>query len=149
MTMVFRVRQRVLDLTFDHLRSCGRGQKECQLLWTSSWNTPEEITGVVHPKHRAHAGGFDVQSDWLTGFWLELFERNEGIRVQVHTHPREAFHSRTDDAYPVLHTPGFLSLVIPTFAQGEVGFRGAFLAQMGADGRFRKVRIERHFEVLP
>jgi hypothetical protein len=145
--MAFRVPQRVLKLTFDHLRKCGRGQRECQVLWTSSWNAVEEITGVVHPKHRGHAGGFEVQSDWLTSFWLELAERNQGVRVQVHTHPGEAFHSHTDDAYPMVHSPGFLSLVIPRFAEGAVAFDDAFLAELGADGRFREVPIHRHLKV--
>src|SRR5438105_1926108 len=136
--MVFLVPKRVLKLTFDHFRKCGRGWRECQTLWTSSWNTVEEITDVVHPKHRAHVGGFEVQSDWLTSFWLELAERNEGVRVQVHTHPGEAFHSATDDSYPIVHSPGFLSLVIPRFAEGDIGFEEAFLAVLGQDGRFRE-----------
>ena len=146
--MVFLVPQTVLRQTFDHLRQCGRGQQECQILWTSSWDTVEEITGVVHPKHRAHAGGFEVESDWLTSFWIDLAERRVGVRVQVHTHPREAFHSRTDDSYPMVHTPGFLSLVIPRFGEGDVGFQDAFLAELGHDGRFREVPIHRHFRVV-
>src|SRR6266702_1850112 len=111
--MAFLIRHRMLELTFDHFRKCGQGQRECQILWTSSWNAVNEITGVVHPQHRAHAGGFEIDNAWITSFFLELLERNEGVRVQVHTHPCEAFHSRTDDAYPMIHTPGFLSLVIP------------------------------------
>ncbi len=147
--MVFLVPPRVLSETFDHLRQCARGQRECQVLWTSSWETPEEITGVVHPKHRAHAGGFDVDSAWLNTLWLGLADRNEGVRVQVHSHPGEAFHSPTDDGYPVIHTPGFLSLVIPNFARGDVGFRDAFLAELGADGRFRQVPISSRLRVVP
>ena len=145
--MAFFVPHRMLELTFDHFRKCGRGQRECQILWTSSWNAVEEITGVVHPQHRAHVGGFEIESAWLTSFFLELLERNEGVRVQVHTHPGEAFHSRTDDAYPMIHTPGSLSLVIPRFATGEVGFDDAFLAELDNDGQFREVPIHRHLTV--
>jgi hypothetical protein len=147
--MAFLVPQTVLELSFDHFRKCGRGRFECQVLWTSSWNAVQEITGVVHPEHRAHAGGFDIRSDWLTWFWLELAKRNEGVRVQVHTHPREAFHSPTDDAYPMVHTPGFLSLVIPRFARGGIGFHDAFLAELGADGRFREVPLHCHLKLTP
>jgi hypothetical protein len=145
--MAFLVPQRLLELTFDHLRKCGGGQRECQVLWTSSWKAVEEITGVVHPRHRAHVGGFEVQSEWLTSFCLQLAERNEGVRVQVHTHPGEAFHSATDDAYPMVHTPGFLSLVIPRFAKGAACFDDAFLAELGSDGRFRETPIHRHLKV--
>ena len=147
--MVFLVPQQVLNVTFGHLRRCGKGLRECQILWTSSWNTMHEITGVVHPKHRAHTGGFELDGAWLNSFWLQLADRGEGVRVQVHTHPGEAFHSPTDDAFPIIHTPGFLSLVIPQFAEGQVGFENAFLAELGQDGCFREVPIYKHIRVTP
>ncbi len=146
--MMFHVPATVLGLTFDHLRTCGRNQRECQVLWTSSWNTPNEITDVVHPKHWAHAGGFELDSAWLTSFWLHLGQRNHGIRIQVHTHPGEAFHSPTDDAYPIIHSPGFLSLVIPRFAAGKVGLDGAFVAELGEDGHFREVPLHTRLRVI-
>src|SRR5205807_9110857 len=37
------------------------------------------------------------------------------ILAQVHSHPRGAFHSSVDDAYPISHQPGFLSVVVPDF----------------------------------
>jgi hypothetical protein len=146
--VVFHVPQLVLQRTFDHFRACGGGRRECQSLWTSSWNAVHEITDVVHPKHRAHVGGFELDSAWLNRFWLQLAERREGVRIQVHTHPGEAFHSQTDDAFPIVHSPGFLSLVIPRFAKGEVGFKDAFLAELGQDGRFREVPINGRLKVV-
>jgi hypothetical protein len=113
--------------------------------WTDALN----VTAVVHPKHRAHAGGFELESAWLTHFWNELTRTGNGVRVQVHTHPGSAFHSATDDAWPIVHTPGFLSLVIPNFAAGEPGFRGAYLTQLQPDATWREVRIDAHFEVKP
>ncbi|MDB5513884.1 MAG: hypothetical protein JWQ17_642 [Tardiphaga sp.] len=35
------------------------------------------------------------------------------------------FISKTDDDYPIIHKPGFLSLVIPGFGLGPVGFKDA------------------------
>jgi len=119
------------------------------VLWISPWSAPDRITGAVHPEHRAHAGGFELNSTWLSKFWIYLAERGDGVRVQVHTHPREAFHSAIDDTYPVVHSPGFLSLVIPRFAQGEVGFHKAFLAELDADGRFREVATHSRLKVVP
>lgn len=136
------VPQAILKTTFQHLRDCGSGECECQVLWTSPWSAPQTITGVVHPKHRSHAGGFVLDSQGLNAMWLELATRGHGIRVQVHTHPSEAFHSPTDDRFPIVHTPGFLSLVIPNFAQGPIGFQDAFLAEIGADGRFRPALLD-------
>jgi hypothetical protein len=111
------------------------------VLWTSSWHSPDEISDVVHPGHQAHGGGFTLDSEWLHKFWLKLAETNSGIRVQVHTHPGGAFHSRTDDQFPIIHTPGFLSLVIPNFGLGEPSFKDAYLTEIQPDGTWQQVSI--------
>jgi hypothetical protein len=67
--------------------------------------------------------------------------------VQVHTHPFEAFHSETDDRYPLLFDPGFLSLVIPNFASGPVGFTDAYLTEVQQDGTWCEVSIHERFAV--
>ena len=84
---------------------------------------------------------------WLNKFWLELADREMGIRVQIHTHPGAAFHSLTDDAFPIIHTPGFLSLVIPNFAMGPVGLSNAFLAEIQSDGHWCEVRCDERLEL--
>lgn len=131
----------ILAETFAHFRTCGQGCRECQVLWTSSWTAPERITQVVHPRHRSHGGGFQVDSAWLDEFWIALADANRGIRVQIHTHPHEAFHSPTDDAFPIIHKPGFLSLVIPRFALGPTSFEDAFLTEIQPDGGWREAPI--------
>lgn len=139
--MQYRVPRSVLAESFAAFRRCGCGERECQVLWVGPWNDPFAISKVVHPLHRSHRGGFEVEGAWLNRFWNELAETASGVRAQVHTHPGEAFHSSTDDAWPIVHTPGFLSLVIPDFGFGEIGFADAFLAELGVDGRFREVSI--------
>ena len=147
--MLFSIPKAVLVETFSIFRSCGNGLRECQVLWTSSWEDPQKITNVVHPAHRAHAGGFVLESAWLNRFWFELAKRNQGIRVQVHTHPGEAFHSETDDLYPIVHTPGFLSLVIPDFATGRVGLSKAFLTELDSQGQFQEVSPSARMKITP
>ena len=116
---------RVIEETFLILRSCGKNKNECQAYWLSSWQDACKITRVRHPKHRPGPYGVTVESEWISSFWFELAESGFGVRVQVHTHPREAFHSLTDDQFPLLSDVGFLSLVIPNFAMGPVGFKDA------------------------
>lgn len=136
---VLRVTRAQLEETFTHVRACGGGRAECQVLWVGPWSDPSLVTEVVHPEHRAHRGGFVLDDSWLSRFWLWLAERGEGIRAQVHTHPREAFHSATDDAWPVVHLEGFLSLVIPDFGLGAVTLDRTYLCEIGADGEFHEV----------
>lgn len=140
--------RQLLDETFDRLRSCGGGRRECQALWVGPWSDPKRISRVVHPQHSASAVGFTLADNWLTAFWSSLAEAGEGVRVQVHTHPGAAYHSTTDDAFPILTVPGFLSLVIPRFALGPIGFEGAFLARLGEDGCWREVPIRDHLEIF-
>lgn len=99
------------------------------------------LTQVVHPRHQASRYGLSIDSDWISAFWNGLADRGLGVRVQVHSHPEEAFHSKTDDAFPLLHEVGFLSLVIPDFALGPVGFGGAYLTEIQSDGRWQQVDI--------
>jgi len=138
---IYRLPRRVLDETFAHFRRCGAGRRECQTLWIGPWATPDLITEAVHPKHEAHSGGFVLDNPWLSDLWLRLADENLGIRFQVHTHPAEAFHSPIDDDFPIIHTPGFLSLVIPDFALGPVGFDGAYLSEIQIDGSWRQISI--------
>jgi hypothetical protein len=78
---------------------------------------------------RRIAGVSSLDDAWLNEFWLELANKM-GIRIQVHTHPEEAFHSPTDDEFPIIHKPGFLSLVIPDFGLVPVGFERACVAEI-------------------
>lgn len=138
----------VLRRTFEVFRACGCGRRECQTLWLSSWQAPDAIVECVHPLHSSHAGGFAIDDAWLTKFWLELGRRNCGVRVQVHTHPGAAFHSPTDDRFPIVHSIGFRSLVIPRFALGAVGFDGAFLCEITTSGAWRPLPLDRALQVI-
>ncbi|MCC6947017.1 MAG: hypothetical protein IT539_04540 [Bradyrhizobiaceae bacterium] len=145
--MRYRLPKTLLEETFYHFRHCGAGKRECQALWVSSWGNPEQLTATIHPAHDASAVGFQLEDQWLSEFWSNLAARGAGVRVQCHTHPGAAFHSSIDDAFPIVHTPGFLSLVIPNFALGPIGFSGAYLAQIDKHGGWRQVRIDDHLEL--
>ena len=141
MIAAYRLPRRVFDETFNHFRRCGAGRRECQIHWIGPWATPHLITEAVHPKHEAHVGGFALDDAWLSDFWLRLANEKLGIRIQVHTHPGEAFHSPIDDEFPIIHSPGFLSLVIPDFGLGPASLNDAYLTEIQSDGRWRRVHI--------
>jgi hypothetical protein len=144
---MYRVPRRMIDETFAILRSCGAGERECQLYWASPWDEPLSLIHVVHPNHSSSFGGVTLDEAWINKFWVELADSGLGVRVQVHTHPSEAFHSKTDDDFPLIHEVGFLSLVIPDFAHGPVGFDHAYLTEIQPDGRWRQVTIGSRFDV--
>jgi hypothetical protein len=142
-----RISKDQLTETFRLLRDCGRGDRECQVLWLSPWHDPDRIVKVVHSKHAGHAFGFQLEDEFIDRLWLDLAANGVGVRVQVHTHPGEAFHSQTDDEWPIVHTAGFLSLVVPDFARGPVGFENTYLACIEANGAWGERRAEEIFRV--
>lgn len=123
------------------LRSCGAGQRECVVYFTGPLAHPDTADATLHPDHSASAGGYRVHDRWLSRAWLQLAQEHRAIRAQVHTHPGVAYHSAIDDDFPVVQTAGFLSLVIPRFAQDPMGLEGAHLAELQEDGRFVAVSI--------
>lgn len=144
----YRLSRAILAWTFDKFRECGSGLHECQVLWIGLWEQPFTVSEPVHPCHRSHSHGFEIEGEWLNTFWLDLAAKRAGVRVQVHTHPGEAFHSATDDAFPMIHLPGFLSLVIPNFGLGPGSFEGAYLAELSESGQWKNVPIRSRIELI-
>lgn len=132
----------VLEDSFGQLRRCGKGRAECVLYWCASLDRPETLNRVVHPVHASGYAWYEVDSAWLTGFFLDLRSRRETVRVQVHTHPAGAGHSQTDDQFSLAPAAGFMSLVIPQFAIGPAGLAGAALVLMQPDGTWEPTDLE-------
>ena len=133
-----RVRVEILEKSFETLRACGRGECECAVFWTGPQDK-DGVDGVEHPVHQRSPYGYDVNDQWLTDLWKRLVVSKQTIKAQVHTHPGAAFHSATDDRWPIVSQPGFLSIVIPDFAMGDVSLKGAWIGRLGEDGTWRRV----------
>lgn len=56
------------------------------------------------------------------------------MKAQVHTHPGDAYHSATDDRWPIVSQAGFLSIVVPFFAAGLATFDAAWIGRLEKDG---------------
>lgn len=138
----------VLEQAFEHLRQCGAGRRECVVYLTGPVDQADVVDAVVHPRHTAGPAGYDLDSAAIAELWRDLVSVGRSIRVQVHTHPGAAFHSSRDDALALVHTPGFLSLVIPSFALGPVGFDGAYLGERTPDGRWVAAPLSERFELI-
>ena len=146
--MPLKVGEGLLRETFAILRHCGQGSRECVSYWSGSLDDPLVVDQVHHPCHTARAGWYEVDGAWLTKVWIELANEKRAIRVQIHTHGGSAFHSLTDDEFPIVATPGFLSLVVPRFAMGRVTLEDAHLSRLDSDGRWRHADISAALEVV-
>jgi hypothetical protein len=124
----FVVPQSIVAGTQDTLRQFGRDRTEGLVLWCGylEKNLATVSHFVVPPQQT-------IDEDDGVGYFVTsstLFELNKmldkaGLRLlaQVHSHPNQAFHSRTDDKYAIVTADGGLSLVVPNFASGPADIR--------------------------
>ena len=56
------------------------------------------------------------------------------IGVQVHSHPTDAYHSETDDTYPIATLEGSLSIVLPFFGRDGWESKDIAVYRLGRTG---------------
>lgn len=82
-----------------------------------------------------------VSFDDVLALGERVHARGWFILAQIHSHPFRAFHSSIDDAHPVSHQEGFLSIVVPNFASG-VPLKGWSVNEHTGSGRWRELKGE-------
>lgn len=132
----------LLEQAFDVLRSCGTGRRECVVYFSGNLEEPGIVDRVHHPSHTADVGGYDVDDEWITQFFVGLAAESRELRLQAHTHPGRAFHSSRDDSMALGYFAGYLSLVIPWFAKNRATLENTYLAVRQADGTWASVNPE-------
>ena len=75
-----------------------------------------------------------------------LFEHKQILAAQVHAHPTDAYHSDTDDAFPVVTIDGGLSIVVPNFCRQGLISPGTVIYRLCPDGWIEDATIR--LEVL-
>jgi len=119
----FRVSSDIAAKTADQLRRAGADGYELFVLWSGVALAEDvlEVRTAHVPKQSSyktkHGLLVRVEGDALHRLNTWLYEHGETLAVQVHAHPRRAFHSDTDDTYPIVTATGGLSIVAPHFAR--------------------------------
>ena len=135
----FRVPSDLISRTERELRRAGREGYELFVLWSGTVNgNTIEISTVHVPEQTSYKtkGGLliRVEGDALHQLNVWLYEHDQTLAAQVHAHPTDAFHSDTDDAFPIVTELGGLSLVAPHFARRGVLCKGAAAYRLAAEG---------------
>ena len=106
----------------EFLRFAGTRRSEGFALWVG--NREGRIFRVretVIPAQTGHVTDdgvcVSVGPDELHRLNVWLYTEKMNVIAQLHSHPGEAYHSETDDSFPIATTVGCLSLVIPDFAR--------------------------------
>jgi proteasome lid subunit RPN8/RPN11 len=143
MSLIVRVPEVVVAKTITSLRAAGARRNEHVVLWlgrrTESHITVEE---AFVPIQQAEADYFHIPPEGMTALLKHLGERRQMVAAQVHTHPREAFHSSADDRWAIVRHEGALSFVVPRFCEDtDVGsfVRDAAVFRLSSDNEFIEV----------
>lgn len=102
------------------------------------------VSAVIRPAQRASVTehGLLAAVDGDEIFRVNKLLNDKGMRLvaQLHTHPGEAYHSDTDDTFPLLSARGALSIVVPDFARGELTFERCAVYRLAAGNVWRELR---------
>ena len=112
--------------TIEMLRSVGSQGNEGFVLLGGQLEAHDStlrFTSAYWPEQQARQSpdglSVTVPGEALHRANLAFYHRGESMAGQVHTHPTEAFHSTTDDHYPLVTLLGGLSVVVPFFAKSS------------------------------
>ncbi len=118
----FRVPSSIVVQTEEALRRAGAAGYEAFVLWSGRNDGQLFSIQTVHvPKQDSFrlASGLcvRVEGSELHRLNVWLYEVGEVLAVQVHAHPTDAYHSETDDKYPIIAALGGLSIVAADFCR--------------------------------
>ena len=127
----FRAPARALSETEEAIRVAGRKGYELFVVWSGICDGEVFTVADVHVPHQVsykRESGLCVRVDGSELHRLNkwLYQAEQVIGVQVHSHPTDAYHSETDDTYPIATLEGSLSIVLPFF--GRDGWRSEDIA---------------------
>lgn len=98
------------------------------------------------PDQVAHRSTYGVAVEVTMKGKLELasaLASGERWMARIHSHPNEAFHSKTDDENPVLTATGAFSIVVPFFGLGLRHGLSACAVFLRHDGRWQEIEPAR------
>ncbi len=115
------VPRRRVEEAHEHLALVGRRGLEGFALWAGTLaGDVFRVSDTIIPEQTGLRSdlGVCVTVDGRELHRINVWLHGRGLTLvaQLHSHPAEAYHSPTDDAFPIATTTGSLSLVVPDFA---------------------------------
>jgi hypothetical protein len=118
----------VLAAVVGFMRSAGRIGCEALALWVGDREGERfNVREAYIPEQRCIRGEagllVHVDDEALHQMNVWLFEKRYTIVAQLHSHPTGAYHSETDELFPIATKRGSFSIVVPNFARDPFHFR--------------------------
>jgi hypothetical protein len=120
----------LIEQTLGPIQEAGERGYEAFVLWGGHLDPGSqrfEFTAAYCPQQTTSRGREGllviVEGEALHRVNRAFYEEGLTLAAQIHSHPQEAYHSETDDAYPMMTLRGGLSGVVPSFgAAGSDAF---------------------------
>lgn len=135
----FQVPASIVKETEETLRNAGFEGYEAFVLWSGQQNGRLFSVRTAHvprqDSYRLNTGlCVRVDGSELHRLNVWLYEAGEILAVQVHAHPDDAYHSETDDTYPIVATLGGLSIVAAEFCREPLFTSSTAIYRLYAEG---------------
>ena len=119
----YRIPASIVRESAETLRTLSGGRRESVVLWQGKLldELTAEITGLVVPRQVTGPYHFNIPLAERLALIEEVAEVEEFILIQLHTHPRQAFHSPADDRMAITKHQGAVSIVVPNFGRDWQG----------------------------
>lgn len=142
--ILVRVHHRLVLEAHAHLRQMGAQGAEGLVLWAGvRTGTSFDVRYTLIPAQRAvrTAKGVCVivGPEELHRINVWLFDNRSTVMAQLHSHPDDAYHSDTDDSFPIATTAGSLSLVVPGFAKRPFALQECAVYRLMADATWHEL----------
>lgn len=143
---VFEVTSSILTETQDFLAAAGAEGYEAFVLWSGTVDEKSRCRVLMAhmPAQTAyrteHGLLVRIEGEALHKLNVWLFENGHVLVAQVHAHPTDAFHSETDDSFPIVTSVGGLSIVVPDFATRGVFQPGTAVYRLQRGKGWKRVR---------
>jgi hypothetical protein len=142
---IVTIPQSIIAETHALLRESGIEGYEAIALWAGTFSAGSQfdVSAVIRPAQRATRtnDGLLASVDGTELFRVNKLLNDRGLRLlaQLHTHPTDAYHSDTDDTFPLLSARGSLSIVVPDFARDPLSFDKCAVYQLEAGNVWREL----------
>lgn len=94
---------------------------------------------------------YAVEGEELHRINVWLYENDMKLIAQIHSHPKEAYHSEADDRFPIVDTYGGVSIVVPNFASGKVLLKDCAIYRLSLNKTWDKLadpEIDSLFQII-
>lgn len=105
----------ILDRTLDELKKISSSEREAFVLWLGN-RMSNRIKEMYVPEYVSGKNYYQITDNGNSDLFIHLKQNKLSVLAQIHTHPREAFHSFADDKMATVAHVGGLSFVLPDFA---------------------------------